>query len=1429
MNGGRLVKIGIYGVAGLALFLFLLVWALLATQWGTRVLLNQVQARVVGLEFEYVKGTAISGVEANNVRFRTSKLLLASPSMAVKVDLIELMAARLAVQTVYLSELDINYQAGPKVEEVSTRETFIGFGIKIDRARADVIRFVLNDNAPLEFSEVSLGAMIAGDEVDLNLIEFVHQGLRIQGNTRLGINSPFPYEGDFTVAGQVAANGRFKGDSNLLSVDGMVGVPDQIGFEGSFAFDTRAIEVTASADQFDLSAWVGREAMLDAVTFDVNGTLDSYIFSGEAGLESGTLPRLQVTTDGSGSLESIVINGLSATGDPGHLAVAGSYRIGERSATGEIDGELYGRGVTGSFDLNRIGFDDIDGIGELVVGANRSTLKVRDSGNIGVTVDWPDLAAFDPMLSGVFSGTGTVGLSPFQYEVSGRGASVAIQENRFDGLQVEINSEPGGVRAVLATDLLTTSGTAMGSGTVSFVGQPAAGELTLDWRHPAAVVQLSALVGLSAGELTGRITNSQIETMDQTWQLGSETSLRAAADGLSVDPHCWLMSESSLCFEQIGFENGIASIVARAPLLELEAAVVKAAKFSATLEAGVAVATLSAESVTLAAATFNTADFELTGKASDWKLDGGAQVDTALFQNKALALALEGNDSEITVTEARLELPDGVVMARGRYVPEEALFESTFEGKVLGRQVTGQAEFLGLSMDALAGKAHVALGGNRLDLNADGAGKIDLALEAPDLSAIAANLGGELSMAGLVSLSDNRYEMNFLSETLRISDHSLVDIEAKLAGVEKGDINADVRIGHWQFDRYDIDMGGGGVSFSGKLTAGVLKADWKSSKVELGIESELGLKESLLSGRLLSGKVATASHTFTPSSTVDFVVGADRVEIQNHCWVAGTAELCASADSLGEGIGEALIAINRVSIDLDEIPLAPDLSVKGVLDANFHAKVDLSGETPALEASGMFSMPATSFRYVDEEPIPVDFNGDLSVTSNQLIANVSLRSDGENYFTSRVEMPDVLDYEKLIAEVVLVTDELGAIAVFLPQVDRAQGSIDAKLDINAVVSPAVANLAVHVADDASVVIPAAGIVLTDLRFDAESQGGDINIALSGSSGGGTLSANGVVKSPLTQERSLDFTIKGEAFQFLNREDVTVVTSPDLRVRYGADGVLFATGSLVVTDGEYRSVDLDVDVRRVSPDVVIVSAEAPAATVTPMNLQLDVRVEKFRVNLYGLDGGVAGAVTLTQTPGFPRRAVGNLNLVGGKFDRFGQSFDVERGRLIFNGPLENPLVDVVSTRTIDKGDDDIKVSLILSGPADNISSRVTSVPAMSEARALSYLIIGRSLDTVGESDGNALSSAALALGLRQAAPITEEIRSTLGLSELTVVSGADSTSVIAGKRISSELYVEYNYDVFSRLGGIMFSYELTPKISLRARSGESSSMQLVFTF
>jgi len=194
-----------------------------------------------------------------------------------------------------------------------------------------------------------------------------------------------------------------------------------------------------------------------------------------------------------------------------------------------------------------------------------------------------------------------------------------------------------------------------------------------------------------------------------------------------------------------------------------------------------------------------------------------------------------------------------------------------------------------------------------------------------------------------------------------------------------------------------------------------------------------------------------------------------------------------------------------------------------------------------------------------------------------------------------------------------------------------------------------------------------------------------------------------------------------------------------------------------------------------------------------------------------------------------RATGELRLVDGFFEAYGQRLEIERGTMLFTGPLDNPLVDVRATRTIEQSDGTITVGLDLNGRAQNLGSSIFSEPSMSKAEALSYLMLGRPLEDASEADGNALANSAYSLGLRQAGLITNQIGQTVGLDEFAVSgSNQNTTALVAGKKVNSRLYARYAYGVFTKLGKLLLRYRLSDSISIEVDAGESQSMDILYT-
>jgi translocation and assembly module TamB len=196
------------------------------------------------------------------------------------------------------------------------------------------------------------------------------------------------------------------------------------------------------------------------------------------------------------------------------------------------------------------------------------------------------------------------------------------------------------------------------------------------------------------------------------------------------------------------------------------------------------------------------------------------------------------------------------------------------------------------------------------------------------------------------------------------------------------------------------------------------------------------------------------------------------------------------------------------------------------------------------------------------------------------------------------------------------------------------------------------------------------------------------------------------------------------------------------------------------------------------------------------------------------------------------ASGTLTL-NGSYNAYGQTLQLERGELLFNGPLDDPGLSVRAVREIEAttaGAAPTRVGVELAGTVTAPRTRVFSTPSMSEADALSYLLLGRPVTgSSGTQETATLQTAAISMGLSQALPVVQRIGQTLGLDELSVqTTDADEGALMAGKFLSPRVYIRYSYGLFNRIGGLLVRFRLNQRLSLETRSGDEKSMDLLYT-
>ncbi|MDF5637770.1 translocation/assembly module TamB domain-containing protein, partial [Vibrio parahaemolyticus] len=188
-----------------------------------------------------------------------------------------------------------------------------------------------------------------------------------------------------------------------------------------------------------------------------------------------------------------------------------------------------------------------------------------------------------------------------------------------------------------------------------------------------------------------------------------------------------------------------------------------------------------------------------------------------------------------------------------------------------------------------------------------------------------------------------------------------------------------------------------------------------------------------------------------------------------------------------------------------------------------------------------------------------------------------------------------------------------------------------------------------------------------------------------------------------------------------------------------------------------------------------------------------------------------------------------NVVDGSYRSFGQDLLIKEGKILMNGPPDQPYLSIKAIRNPDNTQDDVIAGVQVSGPASDPSIEIFSEPAMNQANALSYLLRGQDID--GEAGGNAMTTTLIGLSLAKSGRVVGEIGEAFGVQDLqldTAGSGDDSQVTVSGY-ILPGLQVKYGVGIFNSLGEFTVRYRLMQDLYLEAVSGVDSAVDLLYQF
>ena len=626
-------------------------------------------------------------------------------------------------------------------------------------------------------------------------------------------------------------------------------------------------------------------------------------------------------------------------------------------------------------------------------------------------------------------------------------------------------------------------------------------------------------------------------------------------------------------------------------------------------------------------------------------------------------------------------------------------------------------------------------------------------------------------------------------------------------------------------------LGSGGLRISGRLDLLDIESRWAAEGLRVETVARLAQEGERFTGRLLNGAIDHSdTGEWTLAEPADFFVTPDGVRVERLLWSNGDSRLDIGRIVSGTDSMAVDIALSAAPLHWLDGQTPPEVAFGGHADAELELQQSDDTWTGQLD----WRLRDTVLR-IDggdgdrfEVAVPVA-EATASIGESGARIRARLQADGGTEVELNAYASELSPGATIDADLSASGREWDWVSAFIPEVEEIVGTVQASFTARGRADDPRLAGELRLSDGA-VVVPAINVPVSAINARISGDSSSLlTVTGEAAAGSGKLAITGTISDLISNAPRLELRVRGDQATVLDWPDYTLVASSDLS--------LSGVGNEYEVDGRVRLDRAEIQVRELpegavtpSDDVTVVGREEIESRATRLTGALDIELaDAVHVRAFGLDTNLEGMLRITLPAGREPRAEGEVTLVGGFFEMYGQRLEIERGTMLFSGALDNPFVDVRVVRSIDGAEGTVLVGMDITGRAEALVSTVYSEPPMSEAEVLSYLVTGRPLNQAGSADGQMMSDAAFSLGLRQASAITNQIGQSVGLDELSLQgANQDSAELVAGKQVSPRLYARYRYGVFSSLGELLLRYSLTDSLSVELGTGEFQSIDIQYT-
>ncbi|HXO40133.1 MAG TPA: translocation/assembly module TamB domain-containing protein, partial [Thermoanaerobaculia bacterium] len=559
---------------------------------------------------------------------------------------------------------------------------------------------------------------------------------------------------------------------------------------------------------------------------------------------------------------------------------------------------------------------------------------------------------------------------------------------------------------------------------------------------------------------------------------------------------------------------------------------------------------------------------------------------------------------------------------------------------------------------------------------------------------------------------------------------------------------------------------------------------------------------------------------------------------------ANGARLCASASWSQAGPWAGQATLTSLPLNLMKPFLPPDLTITGDVNGRAEAHGGSRGIAGAdidlAPGPGDLRFPAEQGRTVTVHFERGTLRAQAGPAGGNATANLAFANIGT--FDARLQLPRltqgvVLKDQPLGGTIAVHFRDLTFLEGFVPDLRRLAGSLNADLSLaGTAATPRLTGQARLEGGRAQV--PLYGLDLKDIRLAATASGGTtLAIDASATSGPGSVHITGSAGLMPSPSAPVHLAVTGSRFAVMSTKDIRILVSPDLKIDYqGTEARL--TGQVTVPEAHVH-VEKAPKGGPIEPskDVVFVGGLKPQAqqpAKAPLALHTRVRLvipnPAIELDAFGLKGQPYGSLLLVENPGSTTATgTGELDIApGGTFQAYGQNLTVERGRLIFGGPIDDPAIDIRASRVSD--DQTVTAGIEAKGTLKEPLFSVWSTPAMGQSDALAYVMLGHGLNSANQQEGNKVANAASSLGLAGAGMLAKSIGARFGLEEASIESKGswNQASLMMGRYLAPHLYVMYGIGLFQPVSTFRVRYIVNSKWTLQAESSSETGADVLYT-